>query len=270
MTVEIIETNVQTAPTSAVSWPAIFGGALVAVATTLILFSLGSGLGFASASPWARAADTAGAVSIFAGIWLIIVQWLSSALGGYLTGRLRSRWVGTHHHEVFFRDTAHGFLAWALATVLVAAIAVWAGSSLTGAAANVASAQKVPTNFTYDADALYRTPSGDITALAPVRAEAERILATAAAAGGLSDEDRGYLVASITNRAGVAQGEAERRVTVVTARERQAAEDARAAADKARKAAAAAAIVTALSLLVGAFIASASAAVGGHQRDEHP
>jgi hypothetical protein len=269
MTVEIIETNVQTAPTSTVSWPAIFGGALVAVATTLVLFSLGSGLGFASASPWANAADTAGAVGIFAGIWLIVVQWLSSAVGGYLTGRLRSRWVGTHHHEVFFRDTAHGFLAWALATVLIAAIAVWAGSGLTSAAANIA-AQKVPTNFTYDADALYRTPSGDITALAPVRAEAERILAASVVAGGLSDEDRGYLVSSITNRAGVAQVEAERRVTVVTARERQAADDARAAADKARKAAATAAIVTSLALLVGAFIASASAAVGGHQRDEHP
>src|SRR6202021_2174972 len=49
---------------------------------------------------------------------LIVVQWLSSALGGFVTGRLRTKWTGLHTHEVFFRDTAHGFLAWAAASVL--------------------------------------------------------------------------------------------------------------------------------------------------------
>ena len=89
----------------------------------MILFALGSGLGFAAASPWGDVARTAAHVGVFAGIWLIVVQWIASATGGYLTGRLRTRWIGTHTHEVFFRDTAHGFLTWALATVTVAAIA---------------------------------------------------------------------------------------------------------------------------------------------------
>src|ERR1700722_16974224 len=55
-------------------------------------------------------------------IWLIVMQWLSSAVGGYISGRLRSRWMGTHPHEVFFRDTAHGLVTWAVATVVVAGV----------------------------------------------------------------------------------------------------------------------------------------------------
>lgn len=269
MTIELVETT-PAPPVSAVSWAAIAGGAVVAVATTLILLTLGSSMGLAAASPWARAAETAGRVGVLAGIWLVVVQWLSSAVGGYIAGRLRTRWIGLHTHEAHFRDTAHGFMTWAAATVVMAAIAASAGAGLTGVAAAVASKAGPAPNLAYDADTLYRSPAGDTAALAPARAEAERILAAGAVSGGLSPDDRNYLIASIASRAGVAPDEAGRRVDLVLAREHKQADDAKAAADKAREATAGLAVLTALSMLVGAFIASVAAALGGQERDLHP
>jgi hypothetical protein len=116
---------------SAVEWAAIVGGALAAVGTSIILFTLGSGLGLSTVSPWSWSNPSPTTVGMVAGIWLIITQWLASALGGYLTGRLRTKWVGIRTDEVFFRDTAHGFLAWALATVLVATFFTLAASAAT-------------------------------------------------------------------------------------------------------------------------------------------
>ena len=106
---------------SAVAWQAIIAGAFAAAGATLILLALGSGLGFASISPWSDHGVSATTFTITAAIWLLVTQWLSAGLGGYLAGRLRTRWVGTHVHEVFFRDTAHGLVTWAVATALVAA-----------------------------------------------------------------------------------------------------------------------------------------------------
>jgi hypothetical protein len=177
---------------SAVSWPAIVAGAVIAIAVSLVLFTLGTGLGAAAASPWGGGPSVT-TFTVVTGIWLIVTQWLSSAIGGYLTGRLRTRWAGTHTHEVFFRDTAHGFLTWAVATVIVAALAAAAASS----------------------------------------AAAPAVHATALVAAGAGD----------------------------TATQ---------AADAARKAASAFSIFTALSMLVGAFVASVAAALGGQQRHEHP
>jgi hypothetical protein len=104
---------------SAVEWAAILGGALGATGISIILFTLGSGLGLSTVSPWSWSNPSPTTFGIAAGIWLIVTQWLASALGGYLTGRLRTKWVGIRTDEVFFRDTAHGFLAWALATVFM-------------------------------------------------------------------------------------------------------------------------------------------------------
>src|SRR5579863_2200611 len=100
------------ARTSAVSWAAVIAGAFVAAASSLILLEIGTGFGLASVSPWSYRNPSAGTVAIGAVVWLIVVQWIASGLGGYLTGRLRTRWTGTHSHEGFFRDTAHGFLTW--------------------------------------------------------------------------------------------------------------------------------------------------------------
>src|SRR4051812_16750062 len=107
---------------SAVSWAAVIAGAVGAAALSLVLFLLGTGLGLAAASPWAGegiAGSTAGVSTI---IWVTVVQLLASVLGGYLAGRLRTRWVTVRTDEVFFRDTAHGFLAWAVSTLLMATL----------------------------------------------------------------------------------------------------------------------------------------------------
>ena len=108
---------------SAVSWGSVIAGAFVAAASTVILVALGSGIGFASISPWPDRGASVTAFAVTTAIWLIVTQWVSAALGGYVAGRLRTRWMGTHPHEVFFRDTAHGFITWAVATILVVAVA---------------------------------------------------------------------------------------------------------------------------------------------------
>lgn len=245
---------------SAVSWPAIFAGAVTAAALALILAGIGAGIGFASLGGPSPVTFT-----IVAGIWLIVTQWLSAGLGGYVAGRLRTRWHGLHTHEVFFRDTAHGLIAWSLAAVVGAGLLVAAGSSVLGSGARLAGAVRP-----YDADLLLRRASPETPGAAMNNAggqdhngEVMHILAKDAAAGEMPAEDREYLVHVVAARTGLTQDEAQKRVDQVTAQVKD-------AADKARKSAAAFSLFGAFSMLIGAFIACAAAALGGQQRDEHP
>lgn len=279
-----VESNVP-----ALAWGPVIGGAVAATGTTVILLLLGSGVGLTMVSPWAGESASFTAVSISAAIWFVVVQWLSSALGGYLTGRLRTKWADVHTDEVFFRDTAHGFLSWALATVVVAGIAGSAFTSLVGggvqAASSVAATAVVSTAATgatndggaqnpatgYFTDLLLRPQ--DLTGRARAddgvaTAEISRILVQGAASEGVPDRDRSYIAALIASRAGLTPEEARARVDEVLAQIDQAKQEAVEAADVARKSAATVALLGALSLLVGAFISSASAALGGRQRDE--
>lgn len=288
---------------SAVTWPAIFGGAIVAAATSIVLVALGSGLGLASVSPWRDSGASATGVAWMAAAWLIVVQWLSAGAGGYLAGRLRTKWANTHTHEVFFRDTAHGFITWALGTVIVAAfLASAVGSAISGgvhaaatvgagaaagaggaaaahgAGASGADASGVGTSpiqgtsalATYDMDLLFR--SSQTTSTAPTtdaRAEAARILANGVATGDVPTTDRSYLAELVASRTGIPAEEAQKRVDNAIAQAKAADLKARDLADKARKAAAETSIFTALSMLVGAFIACIAAALGGQRRDLH-
>jgi hypothetical protein len=264
---------------SAVCWAAIFGGAVAAAAIAIVLVLLGSGLGFATISPWPNSGASAVTFSVAAGVWLIVVQWLSSALGGFLTGRLRTKWVRVHTHEVFFRDTAHGLLTWALATAIGAVFAVSMASLAvgTGARAVSAFAQSGAGNAAlmqtrgYDMDLLFRGEKPDsATTSQDARDDAARIFATDLSNGGnVSDVDRAYLADEVASRTGLSQSDARARVDDVVGREQAAEARARQAADAARKSAAAVGIFTALSMLVGAFIASVAAAYGGSLRDEH-
>ncbi|OJU18948.1 MULTISPECIES: hypothetical protein [unclassified Sphingomonas] len=111
---------------AALSWSAVTAGTIGAIALSLTLLMLGSAFGLATVSPWPGVGAKPETFTIGAGIWLVVTQWLSAALGGYLAGRLRVRWHGLHGDEVFFRDTAHGFVTWATATVVVAVVAVGA------------------------------------------------------------------------------------------------------------------------------------------------
>ena len=122
---EVGEVVVGAAPAAAgraTDWGAIIGGALGAIAVSIILFTAGSGFGLSTVEPWSFANRMPETFAIGAAIWLVVMQWLSAAFGGYLAGRLRAKWIGLRTDEVLFRDTAHGLLAWALATVIVAAL----------------------------------------------------------------------------------------------------------------------------------------------------
>ncbi|MGZ3276079.1 MAG: hypothetical protein ACXU82_12920 [Caulobacteraceae bacterium] len=261
---------------SAVSWAAIFAGAAAGVAVSLILLAVGAGMGLASVSPWANVGASLTTFTVMTAIWLIFVQWVASGLGGYITGRLRTRWAGTHQHEVFFRDTAHGFLTWSVAT-LIAVVFVSSSALVTvrGAASAVSGAaqttdQTLKDAFAYDVDSLYRSTRPEEAAMDHARAEAAAILATGALRGSLPAADRAYLVQLVTARTGIAPADAQARIDTVVAREQATRQQAREAADAARSAGAKLAFSTALAMLIGAFIACVAAALGGQQRDEHP
>jgi hypothetical protein len=248
----------------------------------LLLVALGSGIGLSSVSPWSSANPSATTFTLLAAVWLIIVQWLSSGLGGYLAGRTRTKWVGIHTHEAFFRDTAHGFLAWALASLLVAAFATStvssavssagrAISSVAGGAASgatQAAAGQTSGPDGYFLDTLFRKDQPDANAASQdARAEAGRVLIRAISNGTLDPGDRTYLAKLIAARTGISQQDAEKRIDEVIAQMKAAEEKAKQAADAARKASASASFYLFFSMLIGAFIASAAGAVGGRQRD---
>lgn len=268
---------------SAASWPAIAAGAFVAIGSSLILLSLGAGMGFALASPQPDHPLTTTLV-INAAIWLIITQWISAALGGYIAGRLRTRWLNTHTHEVFFRDTAHGLVTWAVATVLVACFVGGTAHELVNGVAHaatqagsVASQSALMTSLEpYDTDKLFRPinvpqPASGTTASADTtRGEAQHIMAAVLSQGHLSDDDRSYLISMVEARTGLSKADAQQRVDEWVTNIQQAQTRLKEAAEAARKAASQTAIYTALSLLIGAFVASVAAAVGGRLRDLHP
>jgi ribosomal protein L11 len=267
-----------------VSWAAIVAGAVAACGVSLILLALGSGLGLASISPWGNRGASATTFTVMTAIWFVLMQWIASGLGGYLTGRLRTKWVGAHTHEVFFRDTAHGFVSWAVATVITVAIVssatsaavstgVQAASTVAAGAAEGAgqsAADSVGSVSAYAVDSLFRSAQPDTNASsADARAETTRILTRSLANGSMDANDREYLAKLIAARAGVSEEEAQKRLDQATAQIKAADVKVRQAADTARQAGAAASIYAALSMLIGAFIASVAGALGGRQRDEH-
>src|SRR6195952_1025264 len=119
-----------------VSWAAVAAGAIASCALTLVLLSFGIGLGLSVVSPWAGSGVSATSFRIGTGLYLVVIAMLSSSIGGYIAGRLRSRWIGVHSDEVYFRDSAHGFVAWAFASVLGAVLLASPASNLLGGAAS--------------------------------------------------------------------------------------------------------------------------------------
>jgi hypothetical protein len=284
---------------SAVSWGAIFVGAAAAAALSLVLVILGFGLGLSSVSPWSGVGATAGTIGVATVVWIAFTQFAASGVGGYLAGRLRVKWSALHTDEVYFRDTAHGFMAWAVATLVVAAFlgstlagildtGATAGASLVGgatsavaAAAGTASSSDDSSGLNYFTDRLYRKPAaqsgaatGPSTSATPAsHAEAMRIFATSLKNGQLSDDDRDYLANVVAQETGISAQEASARVNDGFAKAKKAADDAAAAAkqaaETARKAAAHGALWSFVALMIGAFIASFSATIGGRRRDLH-
>jgi hypothetical protein len=257
------------AHSSGVSWAAVIAGAFVAAALSLALLALGTGIGFSSASPWASAGATR--IGRTAIAWLIVTQLIASSLGGYLAGRLRTRWVSIHTHEVYFRDTAHGFLVWAVGLVMTTAFLTSAATSLTSGAVwgDLTAASRSESlrssvgsdSNRYLVDQLLRTaaPSSDQDN-ASVRDEVGLIVANSLREVGLSQADKSYLTQVVAARTGVSQSDAGRRVDEAYAQAQQ-------VADRSRKAVAHSMYWTFAALLIGAFCASVAATIGGRQRD---
>lgn len=285
---------------SGVSWAAIIAGGVSAAAISVILLLFGTGLGLSSISPWAGSGVSVASFTVLAAIWLIIVQWIAAMFGGYMAGRLRTKWTGLHTDEVFFRDTAHGFLAWALATlIIVGVVALASGAGIKGGAQVAEVAAATNAQSTYYVEELFRqsgTPSGasatsgqagvasntapvglSATTPAPgpaasdmaMRRDADTILAHGVITGGVSPADRDYLAQLAASGTGLALADAKARVGDVVGQENAAIVKAKQAADAARKASAALAIYTFVSLLIGAFIASVAGAIGGRLRDSY-
>jgi hypothetical protein len=256
------------AHSSGVSWGAVIGGAFVAAAFSLILLALGAGLGLSAVSPWSNAGASASAVGTAAIIWLILIEVVASALGGYLTGRLRTKWALIHTDEVYFRDTANGFLAWAVALVISVTFLTSAAASMVGGVAQLRSpadgavtAASAADPNAYFVDILFRSDrvvpeNKDVAA----QAEAGRIFANALRQDRVPAADQSYLARLIAGRTGISQPEAEKRISDVMT-------DARQAADTARKVTAHSLLWFFLALLMGAFSASYGATIGGRQRD---
>jgi hypothetical protein len=87
--------------------------------------------------------------------------------------------------------------------------------------------------------------------------------------GNLPAADNDYLVQLVSGRTGLSPADAQLRVNNVMAQEQAAITKAKQIADAARKASAEAAIYTFVSLLIGAFIACVSGAIGGRLRDSY-
>lgn len=275
---------------SGVSWGAIFAGAAGAAALSLILMVAGFGLGFSAVSPWSDSGMSAKGLGISSIVWLAFTQIVASGLGGYIAGRLRVKWSTLHGDEVYFRDTAHGFLAWAVATIVVAALIISSASSLIGggvqAGANMASgAAGVVTQVAgnaastsggedsaYFVDTLFRDDRPAAVSDDAARGVVFRIFTkTLANNGQLNAQDRTYLAQMIAQRTNLSQADAQTRVDQVYGQALKAVNDAKVAAknaaDSAAKAAAWASLWMFVALLCGAFFASLAATFGGRRRD---
>lgn len=291
-------------PSPGVCWGAVLAGAAGAASLSLILLMLGVGLGLSSVSPWSGEGVSAQAFGLSTILWLTFTQLAASGLGGYLAGRLRTRWAGVQADEVYFRDTAHGFLAWSLAALVsagllgsAAGVIVGAGAKAGGtvaatavtAAAPLAAQAASAAGPGYFVDGLFRRDLGAAASAAsagadasggsampspPATASAEgmRIFANAVSTGALPQDDVRQLGRLVSQQTGMPPADAERRVVDTFNRMQTQAEatrqEAKAAADKARKAAAKAALWGFVALLIGAFTASWSATLGGRHRDQ--
>ncbi len=285
---------------SGVSWSSIFAGASAAAALSLILLILGIGLGFSAISPWSSQGASATTLGVSSILWLAFTQMAASGMGGYLAGRLRIKWATVHTDEVYFRDTAHGFLAWAIASLATAALlgsvvgnvvskgvsasTTLASSAVETAGVNPTFSLRVSDSMSnarvnngpvgYMIDSLFRsaTPAADISGNANgARLEAERIFVNALRLKSLPSEDQLYLAQVIAKHTGLSVPDAEKRVNDTFIKTQAASENAaqrsKEVADRARKTAAYSALWMFVALLSGAFVASLAATFGGRQRD---
>jgi hypothetical protein len=250
-----------------VQWGPIFAGAVAAAALAFVLHSFAAAIGVSVSSTAPTWRDASIALVLLSGLYLILVATVSYGLGGYVAGRARMRLNLATPDEVEFRDGAHGLMVWAVATLLTGLLAFGAAQSLTRLAAPSGGPAGASTSvggeniIAYDLDRLFRSErrpaEGDFEY---TRAEAARILLTAAGHRGLAADDRAYLVRLVAGRTGLAPADAERRVDEVVARARD-------NIRRARRSAVLLGFMAGAAALLGAAAAWFAAATGGRHRD---
>jgi hypothetical protein len=260
------------AAASGVSWAAVAAGAFVTAALSLILLALGAGAGLSSLSPFSNTGASTTAVGVGALLFLCITEIISSGVGGYLAGRLRTKWVDLHTDEVYFRDTAHGFLAWCVALVMSAAFLGAAAAGMVGASVNARAANNTTAADSaaldanrYYIDSLFRGgKAATVVEETAAKTQAASVFAHSIANGGvLSSDDRNFVAGLVSASTGLSHSEADARVTNVYERDL-------AAVDQARKSVAHSLYWLFVALLLGAFTASFAATLGGRRRDHLP
>jgi len=271
---------------SGVSWGAVIGGALTAIAVTIIVIALGSGIGLTLASPYS-VSPSAGTLTVLGAVWLVFAQAIGFATGGYVAGRLRREPLPLHDGETKFRDGANGLVVWAIGVVVSALMLASAAGNISAAAATSVTAGATAATATaagqqlrpidYFADTLLRTtaqnastasgssPSNSAANDEAARAQIDRILVTSIGPSGISNDDRTYLAQIVSARTGLSPDDAQKRVDDVVSRAKAALTQ---AAETARKAAAYLSFWTFMSLLFGAVCATLGGILGGDLRDE--
>jgi hypothetical protein len=287
---------------SAVSWKAIVAGSTASIAISLALAAFGVGVEFSVVSPWSDSGVSGTTFTIAGGVYLIVVAMLSSTIGGYLAGRLRSQWKTVHEDERYFRDSAHGFLVWAFAAVVSAAVLggvfthILAGASAGLVPAATSAAQGLPTDVYVDkllrADPMQASGSPAVPAaqrtltspapngetVAPLQGGQTAGFVQGRSAGANRPEITRILLPGVHKGGTVADADRAYLAKVVSARTglsqadadqrvNQVITEAKTAADAARKSAAAFSLWLVIAMLAGALSASLAAIEGGNLRN---
>jgi hypothetical protein len=244
-------------------WGPVLAGSIVAAALSFVMISFGSAIGLAVASPSSSWRDTSSALALLGGLWLLLTSLASFGLGGYMAGRLRTPWTAASAHEVEFRDGIHGLLVWGGAIVI--------GAFLALAATRTAAPRSEVTNPTattaepllaFELDRLFRSDRkpADASIDPEIRAQAARIITSGLGHSDMASDDRAYFVRLVETRTGLAQPDAESRVSQVVSQARD-------AITRARSGAVILAFMIAASLMLGAAVSWLGAAFGGEHRD---
>src|SRR5262245_10416399 len=141
-----IASKVDAAGLSYVEWSAVFAGAVLAAALSFVLLSFGTAIGLSATSPWPNSGLPAKVIASLAVFWTMAQQIGSLMVGGYVAGRVRTRWHESGHQSEF-RDGLHGGLVGAvggfvraLLVVAAAGVAAKTGAELAGKAVSLTSA----------------------------------------------------------------------------------------------------------------------------------
>jgi hypothetical protein len=274
---------------SYIDWGAVLAGTIIGTAISLLLLAFGAAIGLASVSPWPYSGASAKAVGWSTAIWFALVQLFAYAVGGYIAARMRPRIGDAVGDEVQFRDAVNGLLVWGLGVTLsvlltagIASHAVSSTAQLAGPAIGTAAgagvqaaattAAQQPAAFDPTAalvDTMFRSERIDGRSTEDARAEALRILGSAAVQGGtITPADRTYLTRLVAARTGASPQDVEARVNEALDRVKAAADRARQAADTARKAAAFSGFWITFVLFLSALGAVWAATLGGEHRDQ--